>query len=417
MAGVYEKIGGLRQEEAPEDVGQLVTRNIARGGARAAEAFLGLPGDIVHGGLGLANLGIEKLAGKASPLPRELPVATSDWYRQNITKPLTGEYLEPKGKIEKGIDDVIGDFTSLMVPIGPGLGVGKAAAAAGLGNLASWVTEGIGGTPGKQAAAKAGAMLLATAVNPGSLRKHMKSLYNAAEASIPEEAVTWSHPHIQKQINETNKKLKYGGSTPIKNEMRAKIAELEGKIDKGRIKVKDVWAFKRDFNELIRNKGGTPELSGIEKDLTPFVNSLDKTLKQYGDVNKKFKYKELKQADDIWQGMNVHSGIRKFLDATVTPKNILLGGVLGMSHPHALSKGIPAALGLRYGIDAIEPVLRSKNIAKFYVKTMASAAAKDKAATLRNVANLEKSIEREYPESKGSALYEKISFPNQTNND
>ena len=409
MAQVYEKIGGLKFAEQPEDAGQMVTRNLARGAARAGEAFLGLPGDIVQGGLGLTNLGIEKVTGKESPLPKELPVATSDWYRQNITKPLTGEYLEPKGKIEKGIDDVIGDFTSLMVPVGPALGAGKALAAAGLGNLASWVTEGIGGSQGQQGAAKMGAMLLATAVNPGSLKKHMKSLYSAAEASIPEDAVVFANP-VKKQISETQKKLQYGGSTPIKNEMKYKIGELEGKIDKGRMKVKDVWAFKRDFNELIRNKGGTPELSGIEKDLAPFVNSLDQTLKKYGDVNKKFKYKELKQADDIWQGMNVHSGIKKFLRNTVTPKNIIVGGLFGMSHPHALSKGIPAALATRYGVEAIEPIVRSKAIMKYYAKTAASAALKDKNATIRNFRNLEKVVEQEHPESKSSGMYEKISF-------
>ncbi len=409
MAGVYERIGGLKQAEAPEDAGQLAIRNIARGGARAAEAFMGLPGDIVQGGLGLANMGIEKLTGGESPLPKELPVATSDWYRQNITKPLTGEYLEPKGKIERGIDDVIGDFTSLMVPIGPALGVGKAAAAAGLGNIADWVSEGIGASEVKRGLAKAGAMLLATAVNPGSLKKHMKGLYNAAEASIPEGAVVFANP-IRNQIAKTNEKLKWGGSTPIKNEIKAKIGELEGKINNGRIPVKDVWAFKRDFNELIANKGGLPELQGIEKDLTPFVHSLDETLGKYGKINNKFKYKELKQADDIWQGMNVHSGVKKFLRHTVTPKNIIVGGLFGMTHPHALAKGIPAAVAARAGVEAIEPVLRSKAILNYYLKTAASAAVKDKNATIRNFKNLEKVVEREHPESKSSGMYEKISF-------
>lgn len=410
MAGVYERIGGLKQAEAPEDAGQLAIRNIARGGARAAEAFMGLPGDIVQGGLGLANMGIEKLTGGESPLPRELPVATSDWYRQNITKPLTGEYLEPKGKIEKGIDDVIGDFTSLMVPIGPALGAGKAAAAAGLGNLASWVTEGIGGSEGKKGLAKAGAMLLATAVNPGSLKKHMKGLYSAAEASIPEGATILASP-IREQIAKTQAKLKHGGHTPIKNEMHGKIADLEMKMNAGgEIPVKDVWAFKREFNEAIRNKGGLPELQGIEKDLTPFVDSLNKTLEDYGKVNKKFKYKELKQADDIWQGMNVHSGVKKFLRQTVTPKNIIVGGLFGMSHPHALAKGIPAAVAARAGVEGIEPILRSKAIRNYYMKTAASAAVKDKNATIRNFKNLEKVVEQEHPESKSSGMYEKISF-------
>jgi len=409
MAGVYEKIGGLKFAEQPEDTGQLVIRNIARGSARAAESFLGLPGDIAQGSLGLANLGIEKFTGKESPLPRELPVATSDWYRQNITKPLTGEYLEPKGRVEKGIDDIIGDLTSLMVPIGPGLSIGKAAAAAGLGNLASWITEGIGGSKGQQGVAKAVAMLLASVVSPGALRKLMKGLYQAAEASIPEDAVVFANP-IRNQIAKAKEKLKYGGSTPIKNEMKAKIFELEGKIDKGRMKVKDVWAFKRDFNELIRNKGGVPGLSGMEKDLMPFVKSIDETLAKYGKVNNKFKYKELKQADDIWQGMNVHSGVKKFLRSTVTPKNIIVGGLFGMSHPHALSKGISAAIATRAGVEGIEPIIRSNTIKNYYLKTLASAAVKDKNATIKNFSNLERVVEKEYPESKSSGMYEKINF-------
>lgn len=407
-AGIYEEIGGLEQ---PESTSQSVIRNVARGGARAAETFLGLPGDIAKGGLSLANLGIEKLTGKESPLPKSLPIAGSEEYRKYITQPLTGEYLEPKGRTEKGIDELVSDFTSLMIPVGgASLGIKRAAAAAGLGNLASWVTEGIGGGEGAKTGAKVGAMLLASSVSPKALRRHMSELYSTAENSIPEAATVSARP-IEEQISKTKAKLKHGGDTTIKKEIYNKINDLQKKMkpDK-KIPVKDVWAFKREFNDAIRKKGGLPELSGIEKDLSPFVNSLNQTLENYGKVNPKFNYKALKKADDIWQGINVHSGIKKFLRDTVTPKNIIVGGLFGMTHPHALSKGIGAAVGSRLAVEAIEPALRSPTIRKYYIKTLASAAAKNKNATLKNFSDLEKVIEKEHPESKSSGMYEEISF-------
>lgn len=390
--GVYKILGGLK---VPETSGEMIQRNVLRGAARGLETIVGAPADLVKGVYGLANLGLQKATGGKSPLPQEIPIpmAGSEWYRENITKPLTGEYLEPKGKIEGGIDDLVSDAVSVMMG---GVKPSKALLASGLGNIAGWSAEGLGAEKGTKAGLKAGFTILPLVFSPKALTSEMKRLYKSAEESIPAEGKTSIEPLLE-QINNTEKKLKYGGSTPIKNEVKNKIEELKGKIsEEGKMDVNDVWAFKRDFNELIRKKGGTKELEGIEKDLTPFVNKINETLSNYGKVNKSFKYKDLAAADDIWQGLNVHSRIKRFLMDTVTPKNLIVGGLFGLSHPHVMGKGIAGALGARYGVEAIEPILRSPSIRKYYLKTISSAANKSKIATIRNYRNLEKVVDKEH---------------------
>lgn len=412
MADVYEKIGGLKMAQPPESSTQSIIRNVSRAGARGAETFMGLPHDIGQGVLGLTNLGIEKATGQESPLPKDFPGAGAEWYRENITKPLTGDYLEPQGNVEKGIDDVVSDFVSLMVPIGPKLGVARSLAAAGIGNAASWITKGFGGSEGSQTGAKIGGMLLASAVKPRLLRTQIKDLYANAEKSIPANASTAAN-RIENQISSVKKILKHGDMTPKKKFLAERVASLENKINQdGLIPVRDVWAFKRDFNDFIATRGGAEELKGVEKYLTPFIKTLNDTMHDYGKVNPKFNYKAITQADDIWRGINTHSKVKSFLRNTVTIKNLIVGGLFGMSHPHILSKGIGAAAALRGAVEGLEPIFKSNEIKKQYLKTLGSAVIKDKNATLRNMANLERVVEREYPESKSSGMYEKIQLPN-----
>jgi hypothetical protein len=126
---VYQKKYGAKDEE--ETLLETTARTTARTGARAAETLLGLPGDVKDL---LSNIlvGIpEYFAGEELPRWRQavkgdqsdfpeplgLNFPTSSELREGITKPLTGEYLEPKNEFEKFGDTISEDFASLAIPV------------------------------------------------------------------------------------------------------------------------------------------------------------------------------------------------------------------------------------------------------------------------------------------------------------
>ena len=179
----YELLDESPQQEQsgrqqPESTLGFLGRTGARTLARAGESIAGLPGDIASAGLGLANYGISKVTGKPGPIPK-LPLPTSEAIRENVTKPLTGNYLEPQSKNEQFYDDIIGDAAVLFSPFKGKVpfakGVAGALGRSAVGNTAKWATEQVTDSPVVGTGVKIGSMVLAGTLGG---RKQLNTLKN-----------------------------------------------------------------------------------------------------------------------------------------------------------------------------------------------------------------------------------------------
>lgn len=393
------------QEAAPEETtGQSVLRNLGRTGMRAVESAYGLPGDVAQGLLNVANLGIEKGLGVPSPLPTKTPIPTSERIRESLQaapehlspeakEKLKGKFEEiskPRGKVEEFSDEFIKDLVPLTLT---GVSPASAAKISGLGNLAAWGTKEIGAGPGWQSGAKIGTMFLASIPGNGpKLRQYMNNLYDQAESSIPANAQI-SAKTLEPRLDKLRALTSKGIETPAKKEITKIVEQLESKIRNGNISLSEAWQTKKDLNELLFS--GTP-VTGLEKNLNPLVKDFNALLQQAGKESPDF-VKYLREADDIYRGLNQSSFIKQKLNKYVTGDKSLYAitsGLLG-GYPGAAIKGVGLAHGAKSVVNFLEPFARSNAIKKRYYDIASSVFANKIPTAVKNIKLLDKEIRKE----------------------
>lgn len=214
-----EEVQGFQEAETESPIAYL-GRSGARALARGAESVIGTGGDL----LSLANSLTNWATGGETPFRESafgaIPLPTSEEVRTNVTKPLTGEYLEPKTYGEKKFDDVI-DLTTGLLLGGPkkllegGLKgaakhiakqAGKAVVAEGLGTLGEELT----GSPKLGAGLRVGT-LLATSLfgGHGKIQELKEDSYAKAGKLATENKLAGKGTPIEnalKQAQQTAKK-------------------------------------------------------------------------------------------------------------------------------------------------------------------------------------------------------------------
>lgn len=371
-------------------------------GARVGETVLGLPGDVQQTLGSIGSLGEKFLPSTKdleSPLLEKglgyLQAPTSEGLRENVTQKLTGQTLEPKSEWESKLQDFTQDLTSMVTPV-PGLGrmkAGKAIAVSGLGNLAHWISKDVGAGEGTQKGIKLGTMLLTSMAGPSGLRKRMADSYSSAGSSIPKNAKV-SIKHLEAPIKKIESVLEKGELTPSKKFMLDRINAIKSKSWNNSIPVDEAWELKKNMNEWFDEMP-----KGVEKLLPSLTKGLNASLQEYGKTNKDFLH-YFNEAEDLYKGFNKASRVNSFLQKYVNKDKVghvagsLLLGPTQFGHIAGIVSGGVAARATVQGLEALK---NSKTIRGHYMKTIASAAARNAAATSRNIKNLDKAINHELP--------------------
>jgi len=215
-------------------------RKTLMAGARGAEGIVGLPGDIVDVGRALSGLKT-----KRTFLP------TSEDIRENVTKNLTGKYLEPKSATDRYIGNIAGETASWAMPFSA-VGKGALAAAKGAkairglsvaekfaknlgrgaivsiaGNAAGDLAKGFVGPVG-QGVVKLGTMLATGGIGrPGRMKKYIDSLYK--EVPSTKKAFV-SAPELKAWIKTQKNAMEKGLKTPSSSIRRRTLDQLKSKF-------------------------------------------------------------------------------------------------------------------------------------------------------------------------------------------
>lgn len=411
-------------------------RGITRTGARVLETGLGLPGDIIGGGLAVGNY----LSGGKIPtyaqIQEKLPISipTSEDVKR-ATSYLSGGYTTAQTPGEETYDDVISTMASILVPLPTPGKVGGAikgaravaklgakgavkaavkplARAAGMavaGKGAEEVAKSYEFGPLGQTIAKMGAMGLAgLAGGRSGLKNRMTESYDlskkeAVNKFVKTDKLKNSINSIEKIVDETDfpsKEFIKQRIESIKKPLAANSGLLDssGKaLTKSEIPVSELINLKQGLNEYFTD----PSLPHkAHKHLANAVRPLADTLKDYAKENKEFG-KYWLPAEDIFTGLSDYSKATRFLNKHInldTVKNVGLKAVLGYAgFKYGGTAGalgtLGAAFGARESAKFIDFISKSKEAATAYGKMFKYAkegALKDSA---RELAKLDKIAE------------------------
>jgi len=429
-----------RKEEAesrgpPEEEGFLagLGRRAGALATRGGEALLGGAGalqQLAHAGVGkAANLLGSTLyhGGNVPELPSEETVfdflekgrvyPTPGEIREKVTKPLTGEYLEPRGEGEKTAQELAGDIGGMFFPGGP---IGKLAKI-GIpfaGQLGKQAVKASGGSESQQDLAKLGVMGIFSIAHLGDAKKHAVKLMNEAEALVPTN--TPMNPiQVMNRIRDIKRQEWYKGiNTSSKKPAKHAMDYITSRVKSNKLDVHNAIQIKKDINETLRNLGSfdvktKPDIKAATKYLNQVKDALDDGIKEYGKKNPQFltAYKEANQAYAVTEKSGALSNfIQKHYTGPALSNTTK--GLLGTALLHG-GQYLPAAAGVAASTAPLlgaahmtfkvaQRMGKSPALRKYYVNVLTDAAKGNAVAMSRNLQKLDKKIKEE--EARGVLL-------------
>ena len=356
---LYEEKENQRENVIPKEKGLEIPRHAARTGSRVVETLAGLPGDIVDllkTGLGY---GAEKIAGKPLPAFREAlekgpsSVQGDEFLPENI--PSSREIREPIGKLTKGFtepqtekeefsDELISDIASLAIPVKGKIPFARSIGTALAANLAKQGVKELGGREGTQALTKMGTMFIAGLLGRGNVKNFSKNLYEKRDSLIPPGAEIESS-RLVKSLEQTKRNLEKGVTTPNKNAVIKPIDEILQKSKSGMIKIEDLTAAQRDFNELMQDPA---LLKGAKKQFAPVKKDIENAINIYGKSNPEF-LKYHKEANEAFGTIAESQKVSKNIGKWIKSKPSLIASpaltLFEYQHPGAILPTIAGAVG------------------------------------------------------------------------
>jgi hypothetical protein len=431
--GRYELLDDRESIATPDTresgLGSL-TRHTARTAARAGESALGVPGDIASGLLSLGNLAYTKATGEESPLSGAQDyLPTSAKIKEYITKPLEKallpqNYLEPQGEGEKLVDDIISDFTSIIMPIGGAIGlVGKggkiakgaaktAALSSGLGNIAGFLTKNITGDESKGEGVKAGTMLLTSLVGAPRMIQKAQQLYDQAKGLAPETARVTTKP-IADALNKIDQLLvgqkENKGGKALQSFIETEAHKL---VNNPSATVDEIIRLKQGFNKFARENRAIKDVGDASKQLRDGING---AIDVYGKTNPSF-LNTYRAADQLYSEALKSNKVQDFIvDATkkIASKGLKTKGVLQiLGLGEYAAKALPALAlagtvgAATYPVAAlykrIPGFLQKPAVRRYYMQTLKEAAKGSRPGVIKAVMRLDKAIsDEEMPSSTG----------------
>jgi hypothetical protein len=317
---------------------------------------------------------------------------TTSEIRQNVTQPLTGDYLEPQNFEEGLSDEVFSDVAALLTPVKGANGKLKVPFLRAIGtalfaNTAGEVAKAYGLEPDEAGYTKMGAMLLAGFMGRGGARKYANDLYREAIDMIPQGATT-SGKGLLNQVDSYIATLKKGGISPQKQPALSLANQLRQKVIQGGgdIAVEELPAFRRSVNDYRFNRQAGLTDSG-KYFLDRFDDILNNELMNYGKQNPAFlkKYRDANTGlAGFKQSNKVADYISKKVDVTQMKPETLL--VLGM---HAPTPGILGGLTVTAAGAKVAQLMHriGKNsvLRQYYLNVLENSLKDNAPAMLRNL--------------------------------
>ncbi|MGE5706047.1 MAG: hypothetical protein ACM3XP_04940 [Nitrososphaerales archaeon] len=395
-------------------------RKAGRSVARAAETTLGAPrafGEFLESIVPEKALkaGAEKI-GLGEPVEKALEITKkvapyklfpkSEDIRENVTKFLFGEKLEPKNEWDRKSDELISDFAALALPLpGKEFKLIKPALLALGGNLASELSEHLGGSKKEQTLAKLGTILAGSMINPKAAESLKTELYKKAAQSLPEDATVASR-NLKNSVEELKRSIKKGGVSDADKPALKEISKIEKLIHGEQIGIDVLQEIKKKINiarESIYKQleGNKPGIKTAKSRLDQVAKTVDNSLKEYGKQNPEWQtyYRQGNEVHGaIEQSKKARNQIGKALKK-LGPHSIL--PLLGIGH----FAGTPALAGIAttgalgsaaLGASEIATkALKSPTLRKLYLNLIKSGLKEDVVAIRENAKKLERELEKE----------------------
>jgi hypothetical protein len=407
----------LLPEEAPpeapkESFGGTTLRGLARTGIRAAEQVAGFPGDI----LSIANEFVARpLVGSVTGKPTEpyekLGISkifpSTEQLREGDIRQT--EFLKPQNKVEKFIDDIVTDATSLFIPgkkiTGIGKGIGSSLIKSVGANVAKETVKDLTADEKKGAYAHLGALTLLSFIDKNGAAKAISQGYAPLEARAAKLSPV-SSTALESNLKNLSQKVSKGSLAPSEKFIVDEVNEVLGKVKNNTIAPEELWALKRSLNEKLSKvlfdipQKGTQQRA--RKLATGITKELDNALKLTQKQDPTF-YKDLKSWNHAYATFNDSNLISKWIDNNVkySPATVgllhLFGGKLAAT---ASTAAVP------YQAYKILYRLKSPELAKHYTKALSAAAAQDSVIFNRELKIIDKKLEKQEKSKKYRLLLE-----------
>lgn len=420
----------LEEEEAPEGFqiepkesilktigrhAKTIDRHAARSGARAAEAILGTPGDIfgtiesgLGGGaklLGMPEEKVEKalkIARFLSPMGR-LPTSTE--LKEQVTEPLTGEFLKPRGKAEEFADEIVGDAAAMILSRGRPIKskrylkgiLGSFGVSAGA-NTASEAAGLAGAGEKTQMAVKVGSMLVLGSLGKGKPERYVNKLYKEANDTIKHNPSV-DATGLVKSVTRLYHELSEGLGAPSEIAVMTKIEKLLAKVKNGKITVKELMASKRslseDMSKVIFESADRAAKSRARKLFKKVSSDIRQEIDAYGKKNPKFG-KAYKDAEEGFGALAQSQKVGNFIhkNAKYSPASVLLYPLVG-----ALGKATFPALAASAGLYKTAQIgyrlYKSSALRTHYKNVLKYAAQENAPAMNRSLKKLDEALIKE----------------------
>jgi len=411
----------MPQEQEEEGFLGRGLRAGARSLARVGETALGAPraiGDFLESIVpekalkaGAQKIGIGKPIEKALEITKKVApyklFPKSEDIRENVTKFLFGNKLEPKNEYERKSDELVTDFTALALPLpGSQFKVIKPALLALGGNLASELSEHLGGSKNEQTLAKLGTIVFGSMINPKAAVNLKDQLYQKETASLPSNASV-DNSRLRNSVSQLKNNIKKGGVSDADKPALKEISKIEKLLNGPQTEIDVLKEIKKKINVARGSiykqlEGNKPGIKTAKKRLDEVAKAVDGSLKEYGKLNPEWAtyYKQANEVHGAIEQSKLARGriinaLKKFGPHSALP-------LLGVGH---LAGAIPAAKGIlttgAIGTGVVgageiaAKALKSPTLRKLYLDLIKSGLKDDVVAIRENAKKLEKALEKE----------------------
>lgn len=410
-----------KKERPKESIAANIGRQVGRTGARAAETALGAPrafGEFLEGLVpekalkkGAAKIGLEKPVSAALELQKKYApykiFPKSEDIRENVTKKLFGEKLEPKNQWETKADEFISDFAALAIPLpGSQLKVLKPLVLAAGGNIASDVVGRMGGSEKEQTYAKLGTILAGSLINPGSAKKLSSDLYKQAREALPVDAKTNAQNLVKKSDSFEKQLLKGDPNATSKKKSLSLISEIKSKVKNNEINIEELEQFKRDINEARSGlydefKSDKVGRKTAKRNLDTVSKFVDDTLYEYGKQNPKWE-SFYRPANEVHGAIAQSRRARGFIERVAKKYGMhAILPAIGLGHiggaPAIAGAAATTALGTGalVGGEIVARIMKSPTLRKHYFNLINSAIKEDAVLVQKNLEFLKKELDND----------------------
>ena len=394
-------------------------RHSARIGSRVGETIVGFPGDFVKF--------VQFMADKLPHVPTGKPNALQELGRKGLEKLPTSEdikqfseqytkgYTKAQGAAEEFGDEVASLASALMIPardprkftgflgaIGrniPGT-VAKAAAVKGAGKVA----EEYGAGPKTKMATELGMLFLTGLMGAKTADQFVSEKYQAAKSAIPKGDIIPTEKLLT-GLENVEKELSKGVTTPTKNEVLTPLRELRAKAAGGGMLAEDAVQSYHDINERLNSKKLFDDLSKGERQVLRkrydmVRDELRGTLRDYGKRNPEF-FKEWTDANQGYATIAQSKKVSNFLSRNSGKIPSHLGGTIALelfAGQPQLAVGTLGAAGAGYGLvksgELLYRITKSPVLRKHYLNVINVAGEENLPATIKNLNLLDKELKK-----------------------